>query len=107
MRKALLALMLLLPLGIWAQEKKEEPKPELASKMFEVKPGNVDRIAGALRSLIGGGDAVRADRNLGMIVVRTRPELMPAVEQVVRRLDTAVPDPEQRGDHRVPAGGIA
>jgi uncharacterized Zn-finger protein len=92
MRRIALALMLLLPIGTWAQEKKEEPKPEQTSKVFEVRPGNVERITGALRNLVGH-DAVKTDRNLGMIVVRTQPELMPAVEQVVRRLDTAVPIP--------------
>lgn len=93
MRKGLLALMLLLPVGVWAQEKKEESKSELTSKVFEVKPGNVERIASALQNLLGTSDAVRTDQNLGMVVVRTQPELMPAVEQVVRRLDTAVPIP--------------
>ncbi len=90
MRKVLLVLMLLLPVGIPAQEKKEEPKTETVSKVFEVKPGNVERIAAALRSLLGGG-AVTANREVGMVVVRTQREMMPAVEQVIRRLDTTVP----------------
>lgn len=94
MRKTLAVLMLaaLLPVGIRAQEKKEEPGSELVSKVFEVKPGSLERISNALRSLLGH-DAVRTDSSVGMVIVRTRAELMPAAEQVIKRLDVAVQPP--------------
>lgn len=72
------------------KKKKEEPKPEKASRVFEVKPENLNSIRSALQRL---GVMVRADESLGMIVVQTEPELMPAVEQIVRRLNTAAPVP--------------
>lgn len=53
---------------------------------------SLERISNALRSLLGY-DAVKTDSSVGMVIVRTRKELMPAAEQVVKRLDMAVPPP--------------
>ena len=94
MRKALLVVMAiaLLPLLGIAQEKKDEPKPEMTSRAFEVKPGNTDRIMDAIRNLIGN-DGAKADRTAGVVVVRAPKELMPALEQVVKRLDASAPGP--------------
>ena len=76
-----------------AQAQKQEPKGELVSKVFQLKHGDVNRIVSALTPLLGYGDSVKANPELKMVVVRTYKELIPAVDEVVRRLDvpTAAP----------------
>jgi hypothetical protein len=94
MRRAIPVLILtaLLSSSGWAQEKKDEPKPEQTSKVFEVKPGNVDHISAVLRQLLGSG-SVTADSSAGLLVVRTSPTMLPAIEEAVKRLDAAAVAP--------------
>jgi hypothetical protein len=97
MKKALLILMMALtPALVAAQEAKEQQAPpapaNLAVKAFQVKPGNLERIRDALNMIVGLNN-VKADENLNVLVVKTTQQLMPAVEEIVKRLDVAVPPP--------------
>jgi hypothetical protein len=76
--------------GLWAQAEKpaqQKDQPAQAIRVFTVKPGNLDRVWGAVR-MIAGQNYVTSDPETGTLVVRTNQDLMPAIEQVVKQLDT-------------------
>jgi hypothetical protein len=97
MKKALLILMMALaPALAAAQEAKEQQPPQpasLAVKAFEVRPGNLERIWATVRMIVGEPN-LQMDRNLNVLIVKAPQQLMPAVEEVVKRLDVAVPPPK-------------
>jgi hypothetical protein len=89
-------LMALTPALVAAQEAKEQQVPPpafTAVKAFEVKPGNMERIRAALNMIVGSNN-VTSDPNLNILVVKTSQQLMPAVEEIVKRLDVAAPPPK-------------
>ena len=102
MKKLLVLSTALLAAAAWAQENKEQkvtvPKgmvyaegsASTAVKVFTVKAPNLQRIQRTLKMVVGDGNVV-SDSASAAIVVRTTASLMPAVEQVVKELDTASP----------------
>lgn len=86
MKKALIVLVV--AASLWAQQKKEDQKADQVTKVFEIKNGNAQRIADTLTRL---GAEVRWSPDVNMISVRADRGLMPALEQVVQRLDTLAP----------------
>ena len=89
MKQALLIAALLCgPALAPAQEKKEEPQGEKIARIFELKYDNWERIWGMLRVLVGDYNMTFTD---GTLVVKAERSVMPAVEEIVRRMD--VPQP--------------
>lgn len=64
----------------------QEPCPQTVSKIFEISSGSPERIAEVLSSL---GVSVRVSKDVPALAVTATAEMMPAVEQIVRRLDAA------------------
>lgn len=89
MRKAVICAIAVSCAALWAQEEKKEAAnaPVPAVRVFQLKPGNLNRVASAV-GLIAGENNVRSDGG-STLVVKTIPEYMPAVEKVVRELDVA------------------
>jgi len=87
MRKAVICAIAVSCAALWAQEEKREAAtaPVPAVRVFQLKPGNLKRVIGAV-GLIAGENNVRTNGE-NTIVVKTIPEYMPAVEKVVRELD--------------------
>lgn len=80
MKKALVVLATLFATAAWGQEQ--------AVKVFTVKPPNVERIQHTLKMVVGEQN-VTVDSASATLVVKASPAVMPAVEQVVKELDTA------------------
>jgi len=95
MKRTLVLLTALLAVTAWAQEQKAPPAETQVSgsnvvKVFTVKPANLERIGRTVRMVVGDGN-VTWDNATATLVVRTTAVLMPAVEQVAKQLDIAVP----------------
>jgi hypothetical protein len=85
MKKALVVLAALVAAaGLWAQEKKEETT---AVRVYQINPGSVGRIRDALQSI----GIMQLSAQSDVLIVRTSPELTPAVDAIVAKLNTAPP----------------
>jgi hypothetical protein len=77
-----------------AQREAAKPKvgadrPNVAQQVFQIKHADVDRLAEVLR-IFGH---VKADRDLRVIAVQVSPNVLPTVEETIRRLDVPPPAP--------------
>ena len=93
------AVLVVVAAALTAGLRAQAPKPEEVEKaaqssqpsairVFTVRPGNFDRIWGAVR-MIANEHSVSMDRDTNTLVVRAGQDVMPAIEQIVRQLDSA------------------
>lgn len=90
--KKLIALLLTASALVWAQSKAPETPPAQLGdtvKVIEIKKGDVDRVAGTLRSVLGGLAAITTTGN--RIVVRGNPDAVKVIEDAIVSLDIAPP----------------
>jgi hypothetical protein len=84
MKHWLMVLLLALPLAAQEQKKTEEPPPPAARKLFILKYADANKVKGLLEAL---GANASPNSDLHALAVSARPELMPAIEDAIKRLD--------------------
>ena len=103
MKKALVVFAAVLAAcGLWAQEKSPNEAESLVTqamraqqtviRIYQVNPDNRERILKTLQSIVGAN--VTADAQTNVVVVKTSPDLAPALDELVKRLDVTTPKPE-------------
>jgi hypothetical protein len=87
MRKALVVLAAIAAVtGLWAQEQKQEQKSETpVIRVYQVNPGSVGRIRDALSNI----GIMQTSAQSDVFIVRTSPQMAPAVDEIVNKLNTA------------------
>ena len=96
MKKALVAFAALFAAGgLWAQEKATDLQAMSAQqsviRVYQVNPDNRERVVGTLRNIVGGDANISVDTAANVVVVKTNPQLAPALDELVKRLDVAAP----------------
>ena len=90
----LMALLIAWPLAA-QEQKQEQPKAEetgpLARRVFLLKYANPDPVARLLRAFTPG---LSPDSALHALAVTCKPDVMPAIEDAIRRLDVPPPPPQ-------------
>ena len=109
-RLAFLSVLLALPLLAQETKKTEEPKPKV-QKVFVLKYADPQSIS---RILAVFGSYMTFDSSLHTLAVSTSPELMPAIEDAIKRLDVPTAAPQNieltvyyliGGDSEITPGG--
>ena len=106
MKKALVVFAAVLAAGgLWAQGKSQEEAEQAVvqamraqqsvMRIYQVNPDNLERVRMALWNIVGGGGKnISADPATNVLVVTTSPELAPALDELVKRLDVATLPPK-------------
>jgi hypothetical protein len=87
MKQRIMLSMVALTWGLFAQQAQQEKH---AQRIFEIKHADVNRIAGILETF----GSVRRDSNLRIITFSGSAEVIPAIEQMIKKMDVPQPAPK-------------